>query len=225
MEMQHRWISLVQGSAPEPFDRTLALQCFAQLDAAYRSPERAYHSWQHIAECLEWLDLFAAQHQLATPDHTAVAYALFYHDLVYRPGRPDNEAQSARLATSDLQRLGLSTGMVGVVVDLILATDHSAHSARAPHVALPLHSLIVDIDLAILGAEPERFGEFERQVRREYAHIDTDTFRAGRAAILQAFLDRPAIYRTPLLFDRLEARARTNLSTVLRTAYRGALES
>jgi predicted metal-dependent HD superfamily phosphohydrolase len=36
-------------------------------------------------------------------------------------------------------------------------------------------------------------------------------YRAGRTAILRRFLNRPAIYSTPLLFERYEQQARSNL--------------
>jgi len=41
--------------------------------------------------------------------------------------------------------------------------------------------------------------------------VDDDAFRKGRSAILQRFLDRPAIYATPAMRSRYEEPARQNL--------------
>ena len=69
----------------------------------------------------------------------------------------------------------------------------------------------IDIDLAILGAAPARFAEYEAQIRAEYAHVPSDVFHAKRGAILACFLARPRLYGTPALSARLEANARANL--------------
>ena len=85
------------------------------------------------------------------------------------------------------------------------------------HTAVPVlddERLLVDIDLSILGAPEDRFTEYERQIRQEYAFVPKWLFRRKRREILKGFLDRPAIYSTPHFHDRLEARARDNLRRV-----------
>ncbi|MCY1524654.1 hypothetical protein D9M68_595970 [compost metagenome] len=71
--------------------------------------------------------------------------------------------------------------------------------------------MLIDIDLSILGAERTRFDEYERQVHAEYGFVPEEIRLPRRRAILQRFLDRPAIYATPRLHGLLEARARENL--------------
>ena len=71
--------------------------------------------------------------------------------------------------------------------------------------------LLVDVDLAILGAPPDRFDEYETQVRREYAHVPETDFRARRKRILEGFLSRPRLYATAAFFDSHEQQARANL--------------
>ena len=81
--------------------------------------------------------------------------------------------------------------------------------------------LLVDIDLAILGAEPQRFDEYEAQVRKEYAHVPDLFFRMARGRILKEFLARPSIYSTPYFKDRFEAQARANVERSLARTTRG----
>lgn len=90
---------------------------------------------------------------------------------------------------------------------LIMATCHDAvpddDDAR----------LLVDIDLAILGAEPTRFAEYDQQVPAEYRWVPGWLYRRKRKEVLAGFLARPAIYGTERFRERLEARARQNLGS------------
>jgi predicted metal-dependent HD superfamily phosphohydrolase len=61
----------------------------ADLVARYREPHRAYHNLDHIADCLEKLEL--ARSMLRDDDFKAVELALFWHDAVYDPRAADNE--------------------------------------------------------------------------------------------------------------------------------------
>jgi predicted metal-dependent HD superfamily phosphohydrolase len=198
---QQRWLELwsrlgAQGSGAS---------ILAQLAAAYAEPGRAYHTAEHIRDCLVQLDLSRnlAQH----PDE--VEAALWFHDAVYRPGASDNEDQSAELA-----RTALSTGAVPrEVADrtaaLVLATRH----AGVP--SLPDEQLICDIDLSILGREPGIFDAFERQIRHEYAWVPEPMYRRERSAVLSGFLRRRSIYQTDQFRQRYEASARANLKRLL----------
>jgi predicted metal-dependent HD superfamily phosphohydrolase len=74
---------------------------------------------------------------------------------------------------------------------------------------------MVDIDLAILGADPYRFGIYDRAIRQEFASLSPAEFARGRALVLRSFLARPAIYQTERFRTRCEARARANLTAAL----------
>jgi hypothetical protein len=45
---------------------------------------------------------------------------------------------------------------------------------------------VVDFDLSILGAERERFEEYEAGVRREYAHCPDEVFREAARLLAAA---------------------------------------
>ncbi|MBV9419892.1 MAG: N-methyl-D-aspartate receptor NMDAR2C subunit [Alphaproteobacteria bacterium] len=174
---------------------------FDELLARYREPHRAYHTTQHLEECFAW---FAqARHLMQAPGETA--FALFYHDAIYDTHASDNELKSAQLAVDVFEyAVRMDARAVG---ELILATkSHSAAGAGSEI------KIMLDIDLSILGASPERFDEYENQVRREYAWVDESTFRVRRAAILRQFADGNRIYATDFFRERLEGAARSNLA-------------
>jgi predicted metal-dependent HD superfamily phosphohydrolase len=177
---------------------------YVDLTARYREPHRAYHTLQHLEECFGWFVQMGGQARRPGD----LAFALFYHDAIYDTRAHDNEARSAALAADVLRGCGLDRA--DAVTDLILTTRHDALPADEDA------RILVDIDLSILGASPDRFDEYERQVRREYAWVDDSAFRAGRGRILRQFLDRCALFNTVFFRDRLEQQARKNLERSLR---------
>jgi predicted metal-dependent HD superfamily phosphohydrolase len=177
----------------------------ARLLGQYSDASRYYHTLQHLGECLELLD--EGSGLAVRPGEVAIA--LWYHDAVYDSRRSDNEAQSAEWAAQALRRVGAEVEVIERVGELILATRHTGPVA-AGDVALML-----DIDLAILGAPEERFEEYEDQIQLEYAWVPEPVFRPTRARILQGFVERERIYTTPAFAGRFEAPARTNLLRAL----------
>lgn len=183
------------GATPAP-------DLFARLMAAWSEPQRQYHTLQHLGECLAHFRALAH-----LPDHPVeVGFALFFHDAVYELGRPDNEARSADWARDELLAADLPADLAERVAALILATCHDAEPQGIDA------QVLVDIDLAILGAAPARFAEYEAQVRREYGHLPDEVFRRGRMAILQQFRDRTCLFSTPDARERWETQARQNLT-------------
>jgi predicted metal-dependent HD superfamily phosphohydrolase len=194
---QQRWLELwsrlgAQGSGASTF---------AQLTAAYAEPGRAYHTAEHIRDCLAELDLTRnlAQH----PDE--VEAALWFHDAVYLPGASDNEDQSAELARTAFSMGAVPQEVADRTAALVLATRH----AGVP--SAPDEQLICDIDLSIFGREPAVFDEFERRIRREYAWVPQPMYRRERSAVLSGFLRRRSVYQTHQFRLRYEASARANL--------------
>ncbi len=171
----------------------------------YAEPHRAYHSLQHLAECLA-----AFEQAQALADHPAqVEIALWFHDAIYDVQRRDNEQRSAQWAKAALLDGGAPPLIAETVSRLVLATQHSTAPKGQDECVL------IDIDLAILGAEADRFAQYERQIRLEYAFVPEPLFSQKRRAVLQSFLTRPHIYSTAHFRTTLEQRARHNLLSTI----------
>jgi predicted metal-dependent HD superfamily phosphohydrolase len=185
------------------------------LQTRYCEPHRRYHSQQHLAECL---NTFEAVAHLAQRPHE-VALALWFHDAIYDvhpvAGAPSNEAQSAHWAATALHLAGVPAPSVARVESLVMATCHTAQPTK-PTTAD--EALLVDIDLSILGAAPERFVQYEQQIRAEYAHVPDAVFHPKRRDILTHFFTKPRIYVTPYFYQAHEAVARKNLYAVLQAS-------
>lgn len=175
-----------------------------QLLAAYSEPQRHYHSQKHLAECLS---LFGqVQHLAAHPGEVGIA--LWFHDAIYDVRGKSNERQSADWALRVLRDANADTNVQQRVERLIMATRHDATPTDGDQ------QLLVDIDLTILGSNPERFAEYDRQVRAEYSWVPGFIYNMKRKGVLKAFLSRPSIYNTSYFSERYEQQARINLATV-----------
>ncbi|MDD9884283.1 MAG: hypothetical protein OXU62_07105 [Gammaproteobacteria bacterium] len=181
---------------------------FARLDAYYREPHRHYHNGGHIDDCLARLDLAYAQADGGVDDADAVELALWFHDVIYQLGAPDNEQRSAEWFAA--QAAGhLPADFIDRVAGYILDTTHRG----AP--AAPGAKWVVDADLSGIGMDGESFGRDGDKIRREFAHLSDAEFARGQAGFLRGLLARERIYYTDFFRDLCEARARRNIESVL----------
>ncbi len=191
MELEERWP--LRG-AEDVRDRLLE---------AYDDQRRGYHDRRHLREVLERLEELAAAGE--SFDRLPVELAAWFHDAVYT-GAPDDEERSARLAASELDAAGVPAEVVVEVVRLVLVT-----AEHRPDDADPDGAALSDADLGILAADAARYAEYVARVRREYAHVDDDDFRAGRRAVLAALDEKPHLFHTAAARERWEHAARANL--------------
>ncbi|WP_332604717.1 HD domain-containing protein [Acinetobacter sp. ESBL14] len=177
---------------------------FNKLIAAYSEKQRAYHTLQHLYECLALFDTIRAD----LNDGHAVALALWFHDAVYDPQAKDNELKSAELFEQYLVQ-DLPNDIVQKIKRWIVATQKHASTDE-----LDLQFLL-DIDLAILAASPERFTEYEQQIQQEYAWVDPDVYLIKRKEVLAHFYQTEPLYQTEYFQQNFEQRAKGNLREIL----------
>jgi predicted metal-dependent HD superfamily phosphohydrolase len=197
--LRSTWQQVAGGDHPELLDHLLA---------RHREPHRRYHTATHVMWVLRHIDHIVAAGVPDEVDLGAVRLAALWHDAVYVPTRSDNEAVSAQLAVDAAGVLGWPTDRAQVVHRLVLAT--AGHSPTAPDEAV-----LVDADLAILGAEPKDYAAYVQGVRVEYAHVSDADWRVGRTAVLQRFIDAPTLFHTEVFQRERGARARANLAAEL----------
>lgn len=194
--LRQQWLTELQNAADEA---TLSA-AFERLCSAYQEKRRAYHNLHHIAAMLS----LAQQHRTDLQDFRAVFLAIWFHDVVYKPHRKDNEEASAALACKELQHWHITDEVKKKVVHYILATKH--------HRATDDNDLqwLLDFDLAILCSPPQAYEIYTQQIRQEYSIYPDFIYNAGRKKAMAAFLERPAIYGK--LGDRAEQQARLNIT-------------
>lgn len=203
IEIRRAWRHVV-GSGHDGYVDALLIR--------YGEPHRYYHTATHIMMVVRGVhDVAAMAH--CEPSGELVAAAL-YHDAVYDPRSTDNEHVSAALAAADLGAIGWPADRCAAVARLIEAT--AGHTITHDHDSLET-AILLDADLAILGAEPHSYQAYANGVRAEYFFVDDAPWRAGRGRVLRDFLERPRLFITDYMHDELEHRARANLEAELAT--------
>lgn len=186
-------------------DGELTGRFYTEIEKKYTSSRRHYHNLHHIAALLQLCEQYAGLLQ----DRDVVAFAVFYHDIIYNVLRKDNESRSAQLAVkrlTDLQAPAATTEQVKLYIE---ATQTHAVTAAVTHVGDL--QLFLDFDMSILGAPWEAYEAYTRQVRREYRIFPDKLYNAGRKQFLEHCLQAAHIFQTPVFRESYEFTARENM--------------
>ncbi|ENW51320.1 metal-dependent hydrolase [Acinetobacter baumannii] len=198
-KLKHVWFELHQH-----YDFSEPQQIYNELIAAYSERQRAYHTVQHLYECLSLME--AVQYELNDP--YAVALALWFHDVIYDPQAPDNELKSAELF-EQLMAQDLQLDTMQKIKRWILATQKHGSTDETDL------QFLLDIDLAILAATPERFIQYEQQIQQEYAWVDPEVYSIKRKQVLKHFYQSEPLYQTAYFQKNFELNAKQNLKKIL----------
>lgn len=182
----------------------------AELRARYSEPHRCYHDLEHLDEVLAEADRLLPDEPAADP--VAVTLAAWFHDAIYEPGSGpgESESMSADLAIDRLPAFATTDRdpLAEEVARLVrlTATHSAAPSDRSG-------AVLIDADLWILSAPPERYRRYVEGVREEYAQVPDAAWQLGRRAVVRRFLDHlPALYGAGGLADREVRRDRAALN-------------
>jgi predicted metal-dependent HD superfamily phosphohydrolase len=178
------------------------------LVSAYTAPDRHYHTLDHLHEMFR----VAGRLGTITDDPGPLHLAIWFHDAVYDTRAKDNEARSADLAVELLGAVGVPADVPERVARLVRAT---AHLATDQPPADRETAILLDADLAILGAPEERYRRYAADIRREYGWVPEEEYRTGRAAVLGRFLARPRVYWNEVMHQEGDDRARANMRAEL----------
>ena len=178
------------------YDKQLITKLWQEILDEHSKPTRAYHTLTHLEQIFQELEPLEV-----TP---LLAFATFYHDIVYDASANDNEKNSALLAQKRLTELNVPTQLNQKVFQLIIETKtHQASSTE--------NERFLDADLAILGSNRESYLHYTQQVRKEYALYDDATYFKGRKKVLKLFLEKERIYQTQYFHEKYEKQARVNM--------------
>ena len=178
---------------------------FLSICESYREKHRIYHTLTHVEHL--WRELDCIENQALIGADTQLA--VWYHDIVYRPGRNDNETKSVARLQSDGYMLGIDRKIIDAASELILATVKHQSNGRV------CCDYFLDADMAILGAHPQEYQRYAEAIAKEHKRVPRFMFRRGRAQFLRKALAGPKIYLTEHFSKKFEYRARQNISAEL----------
>ncbi|HIK28867.1 MAG TPA: hypothetical protein IGR89_12505 [Oscillatoriaceae cyanobacterium M7585_C2015_266] len=195
----------------QPFnvERNLSKRVLFDLVSAYCSKERYYHTLGHIQQVLEIVEGM----RTLVCNFPAIQLAAWFHDVIYDPKATDNEERSAEYAATALKNLLLPQATIDAVTAMILSTKY--HQVSKEDIDT---QILLDADLAILGADEPEYKFYSKAIRREYGWMPEEEYRQKRVQVLLNFLKRERIFFTKnKVFDELETRARRNIQAEIKT--------
>jgi predicted metal-dependent HD superfamily phosphohydrolase len=179
-----------------PGDPPLADPTFEDICKHYAEPGRFYHTLDHVQNLLEIIESLG----LYGRNLNALKLATWLHDVIYDSKASDNEERSAQYAGRLCEELAIPEGRL--VASLVQKTK--THDAGADADA----QVLIDADLAILGASEPAYRDYAERIRQEYALVPEADYRKGRRRVLENLLSRPKLFH---FLSQLEDPARRNM--------------
>jgi predicted metal-dependent HD superfamily phosphohydrolase len=159
-------------------DAVLIDELWNEIENGYSKPKRFYHTLNHLENVFAQLVL--VKHTIT--DWDTVLFTLFYHDVIYKSSRTDNEEQSAILAEKRMKQLSISEDTIQLCKNQILATKNHVEQLSSDT------NYFTDADLSILGSDWDTYSIYLNQVRKEYSIYPDFMYNPGRKKVLNPTL-------------------------------------
>ncbi len=179
----------------------LALKMWLEIETNYRGKKRHYHNLSHLENLLVEL----SDVKTLVRNWNVIVLAVFYHDVIYKAHRKDNEEQSALFADKHLQLLNCDSSLINQFKKLIIATK--SHLLSDDNDV----NLFTDADLSILGKDRETYKAYCSNVRKEYAIYPDILYKPGRKKALEHFLLMDRIFKTDFFYYQYVTTAKKNI--------------
>ena len=174
-----------------------------ELIKQYSKKNRHYHGLPHI-----WNMLLQSEESKGDLfDKDVVDFAIWFHDIIYKATRKDNEEKSAEFAKRILRQFSFEETRVEKVYNLIVSTQK--HQIIDP--SNRDNAYLLDFDLSILGQPWNVYEIYIQNIRKEYKIYPNLLYKPGRKKVLETFLERKTLYFTEKYQEWYEQKARENL--------------
>lgn len=163
-----KWDSLVQ---PFYIEQKVSKKIFLDLVKHYSNSSRYYHNLKHIDHLLEIIEILREKSQ----NFIAIQFAVWFHDVIYNTHCKNNEEKSAEYMEIELNTLKIPSEIIDKAKNMILKTkNHEAHENDIDS------EILLDADMAILGAEISEYKIYAQGIRQEYYWISEHEYSIGR---------------------------------------------
>ena len=136
----------------------------------YKNGRRYYHNWKHILNLVE----IAYNDNRLSVD---MLLAILFHDIVYDSTRNDNEEKSVEMFKYQYGRYFNDDK----ISNAILSTKYHITDSK-----YPFNDYLNKIDMSVLYCDFKTFTEYEMNIRKEFNHIDFNTYKENRLVFLKS---------------------------------------
>ncbi|WP_290698999.1 hypothetical protein [Lacinutrix sp.] len=183
---------------------TLAETLWIEIHNNYTNKTRHYHNLSHIYNMLIQAEDLKPEIQ----DLEALQFSIWYHDIIYKSSKKDNEEKSALFAEKRLKTINFDENRIKIIKKLIVSTKkHELVLNKNLD-----NTYLLDLDLSVLGADWETYQKYIQNIRKEYKIYPDFMYKPGRKKVLLHFLERETLYFTETYRNKYEVQARKNLT-------------
>ena len=205
MELKQKWVDLAGRMGAND---TLIESSWEDIVHNYSHNSRAYHNLDHIKSMLSGMEKF--RDELSDPEILEIS--IWFHDIVYKAGRSDNEKKSAECANKFLRAAGIEPQRIDRCYRQIMSTQ--THELAEDTCDFD-EKLLLDLDLEVLSRDWEAYLLYTQQIRKEYKKYPWFLYKKGRIKVLSHFLDKMQIYYTEIFQLSEEKIAKSNIKREL----------
>jgi len=174
-------------------------KCWKEIEEYYTSKSRYYHNLDHLTNL--FIEIDEVKDQITDID--SLSFVVYYHDIIYKPTKSDNEHQSALVLKESLSKTSFSN--INKCMTIIEHTkEHQLTKDKDTN-------LLLDMDLSILGQKKEVYIEYINNIRKEYKIYPDFMYHKGRKKVLKNLLSTNSIYKTTHFKKKYEKQAKENL--------------
>ena len=178
-----------------------------EIDRNYSKENRYYHNLKHIESLL--FELVSIRDKIQ--NWQVILFTLYYHDIIYKSTKKDNEEKSAELAAKRMIEIGVNKNHIEQCQRQIIATKSHIEQTDSDT------NYFTDADLSILGKEPSQYETYCSNIRKEYSIYPNFLYKKGRKKVVNHFLSMNRIFKTKEFFEKYEEQAKFNLNNELKT--------
>jgi predicted metal-dependent HD superfamily phosphohydrolase len=189
-------------------DEKLINKLHEQIVECHSESHRHYHTLTHLSAIFE--DLESLMLDQSSPSTHCIHFAVWFHDIVYKPGSTVNEKESAKFAETALSALGVPVEMIEQVTYMIECTEQHNNPKQDVNT-----QLFLDADMAIIGVSGDAYRSYTEKIKEEFASMPDILFQQGRKRFIEVTLNAQRIFQTDYFFSRYEKQARINLCNEL----------
>jgi predicted metal-dependent HD superfamily phosphohydrolase len=136
-------------------------------------------------------------------DLDTLLFAIYYHDIIYKTNKSDNEHQSALIFEKRISETSF-TNLRKCIIQIEATKEHKLSNDNDINILL-------DLDLSILGKSHKEYKKYYEKIRKEYYIYPDFIYRKGRKKVLKNILELDSIYKTDFFKQEYENQARENL--------------
>jgi len=203
--MKTKWLALMQALDFDPNEDE-----YEKILNYYSEQHRAYHNLSHIADCLK-----KCEFNQYTKSNIDLQLAIWYHDVIYRSFKKDNESKSAEQAETFLLNQSFDKDRIDHIKDIIMSTLHTNPPSNEDE------AYMMDIDISILGSSLSAYSTYSKNIRMEYKLIPGFIYKRKRIEVLKMFLNKKNLFHTSYFKSKYETTARINIEIELEQLEQG----